>query len=70
MRITRLVPLTAVGRSDLRLGDVVTAVGGEAVSSAESFRRLLRRWDAEEEPITLDVLRAGNRHRFKVRLED
>jgi hypothetical protein len=70
VRITRLVPLTAFGRSDLRLGDVVTAVGGEVVSSADSFRRLLRRWDAEEEPIDLHFLRAGKRLCCKVRLED
>jgi len=46
-------------QAGLRVGDVITAVEGEAVDSPDTFRRLLRRALTVDEGCTLGVLRSG-----------
>ncbi len=46
-------------KAGVRVGDVITAVQGEAVDSPDTFRRLLRRALAVDESCTLGVLRSG-----------
>jgi serine protease Do len=52
--------------SELRAGDVITAVDGQAVGTAQQLRNEVR-GKAIGQPVTLDVLRAGKALKLKVK---
>jgi hypothetical protein len=56
-------------RAGVRPGDVVTAIGGQRVSSPEGFRSLLRRGLAEWQRVELKVRRSGRALDLTVRCD-
>jgi len=72
-RITRVYPRTLAAGTDLRVGDVITAINGESLSprtlqDAGQFSRKIRQMKIEDQP-TLTVLRDGKPLELKVPLE-
>ena len=56
--ISRVEDESPAATAGLRVGDVITAVEGEAAASASTVARLVRRFDPEDE-VQIDVVRAG-----------
>ncbi|MCU0688463.1 MAG: PDZ domain-containing protein [Phycisphaerales bacterium] len=72
-RITRVYPRTVAAGSELKVGDVVTAINGEKLSprtmqDAGQFGRRIRQLKIDE-PVTLSVLREGKPVDVKLTLE-
>jgi serine protease Do len=66
--ITGIPPVGPAAKSDLKAGDVITAVEGVAVSTAQQLKREIRGKKIGA-PVTLDVHRFGKNIKVKVKLE-
>jgi S1-C subfamily serine protease len=58
--VTRVDPSGLAGRAGIRAGDVITAIGGQAIESAADFRAALSD-RAPEEGVRVQLLRGGVR---------
>jgi serine protease Do len=73
-RVTRVYPSTLAASSDLKVGDIITAINGDKITprgmqDAGMFQRKVRQIGGTTEPATLTILRGDDTMDVKVPLE-